>query len=215
MKKINQMLFFGYAGRGWKRLLLLFQLIIPIAGIFFGLVANEEKLIGGSIVLLLLLTAASWVGHGFMFSKSEEVPVPRGSSLVQESDSGITSEHQNKEIKQTENPALIESVTSLVNRISSKIKLKFNYDKKGLNVIVIGFILSIIINAWIEDDYSPNIIAFTFGVHFGYFIVVLGVFIYYLIKNREIYIFTHWWILFYFAFNELILIRGHLDYLND
>lgn len=44
--------------------------------------------------------------------------------------------------------------------------MKINYDKKGIKVIGIAFLLSVLINMWIENSFSFLIIPFTIGVFY-------------------------------------------------
>lgn len=88
--------------------------------------------------------------------------------------------------------------------------MKIIYDKKGIKVIGIAFLLSIFINMWIENSFSFLVIPFTFGVFFPYFLLVILAFLYYLIKNRELYIFTDSRVVIFFIIFELVLIYDHL-----
>jgi hypothetical protein len=86
--------------------------------------------------------------------------------------------------------------------------MKLNYNKKGLQIIAVAFIISTIINSIIEKDYSINIIFFTVGVHFPYLIILIGSFLYYLLKDREIFVFSDYRIIYLMALFEFILIYG-------
>lgn len=86
--------------------------------------------------------------------------------------------------------------------------MKLNYDKKGLQLIAVAFIISTLINSVIEKDYSINIIFFTVGVHFSYLIILTGSFLYFLLKDREIFVFSDYRIIYLMALFEIILIYG-------
>lgn len=75
-------------------------------------------------------------------------------------------------------------------------------------MIAVAFIISTIINSIIEKDYSINIIFFTVGVHFPYLIILIGSFLYYLLKDREIFVFSDYRIIYLMALFEFILIYG-------
>ncbi len=86
--------------------------------------------------------------------------------------------------------------------------MKPNYNKKGLQLIAIAFIISIIINSIVENDYSITTIFFTMGVFFPYLIILLGSFLYYYIKNREIFIFSDYRVIYGIALFEFFILYG-------
>lgn len=88
--------------------------------------------------------------------------------------------------------------------------MKVNYNKFGLKVIGTTFILSVIINMWIERTTIPFAIAFTMGVFFPYILVLMLALIFYLFKNRELYFFTDWRVAIFLLLFESIIIYDHL-----
>lgn len=88
--------------------------------------------------------------------------------------------------------------------------MKIRYNKKGITLIGFAFFLSVLINMWIENNYSFFIIPFTIGVLFPYFVIAITSFFFYLFKNREIYIYSDSRIVILFAILELIIIYGHI-----
>jgi len=89
--------------------------------------------------------------------------------------------------------------------------MKIKYDKKGIKVIGIAFFLSVVINMWIQNSYSFFIIPYTIGVLLPYFLLVIITFLYYLVKKKELFVFSDSRVAFFFAFFELILIYNHLS----
>ncbi len=83
-----------------------------------------------------------------------------------------------------------------------------NYDKKGLQLIGIAFIISTIINSIVENNYSITAVFFTMGVFFPYLIILLGSFLYYYIKNREIFIFSDYRVIYGIAIFEFLILYG-------
>ena len=89
--------------------------------------------------------------------------------------------------------------------------MKINYDKKGIKLIGITFVGFVIINMWIKNSFSFFIIPFTIGVFFPYFLLVILAFLYYLVKKREVYIFSDpRVVIFFFMLSEIIMIYDHI-----
>lgn len=68
--------------------------------------------------------------------------------------------------------------------------MKINYDKKGLKLIGLVFILCVLFNMYIMQNCSLFIIPFTIPVFAPYIVITVLAFLYYFIKNREYYIFS-------------------------
>jgi len=86
--------------------------------------------------------------------------------------------------------------------------MKIKYDKKGLIVISIVFILSIILNVIVEDNFSFYIIPFTFAIILPYFIFMILYFLYSLIRYKELNFYTNWKIAILLIFFEFLLLNG-------
>jgi hypothetical protein len=89
--------------------------------------------------------------------------------------------------------------------------MKINYNKKGIKLIGITFLLSVIINMWIKNSFSFLIIPFTIGVFFPYILMVILAFLFYLVKKRELYIFSDSRVVIILMLFEFFLIYGHLN----
>ena len=89
--------------------------------------------------------------------------------------------------------------------------MKINFDRKGIKVIGVFFILSVITNMWIEKSCSFLIIPFTVGVFSPYFILMILAFLFYLIKNRELYIFSDSRVVIGLMLLEFFVILDHLN----
>ena len=89
--------------------------------------------------------------------------------------------------------------------------MKIDYDKKGIKLIGITFLLSVIVNMWIENSFSFLIIPFTIGVFSPYFLLVILAFLFYLFKKRELYIFSDSRVVIFLVLFEMILIYDHLN----
>lgn len=86
--------------------------------------------------------------------------------------------------------------------------MKLNYDKKGLQLIAIAFIISTIINSIVENDYSILMIFFTMVVFFPYFVILVGSFLFFYVKNREIFIFSDYRVIYGIALFEFFILYG-------
>jgi hypothetical protein len=86
--------------------------------------------------------------------------------------------------------------------------MKPNYDKKGLQLIAIAFIISTIINSIVENNSSITSIFFTMAVFLPYLIILLGSFLYYYIKNKEIFIFSDYRVIYGIALFEFFVLYG-------
>jgi hypothetical protein len=89
--------------------------------------------------------------------------------------------------------------------------MKVYYDKFGIKVIGVTFILSVIISIWIKKSYSFFIIPFTIGVFLPYILVLICTFLYYLIKDQELYILSDWRVAIILLLFEYFVIYGHLS----
>ncbi len=89
--------------------------------------------------------------------------------------------------------------------------MKINYNKKGIKLIGITFLLSVIINMWIKNSFSFLIIPFTIGVFIPYILMVILAFLFYLVKKRELYIFSDSRVVIILMLFEFFLIYGHLN----
>lgn len=89
--------------------------------------------------------------------------------------------------------------------------MKINYDKKGIKLIGMTFLLSVIVNMWIENSFSFLIIPFTIGVFSPYILLVILAFLFYLLKKRELYIFSDSRVVIFLVLFEMILIYDHLN----
>jgi hypothetical protein len=86
--------------------------------------------------------------------------------------------------------------------------MKINYDKRGLLIIGIVFILSIILNAIVHDLRLVYAIAFTMGVFSPYILFSVCYLIYCLIKYKEIHFFTDWRVVIFLIIFQLLSTIG-------
>lgn len=86
--------------------------------------------------------------------------------------------------------------------------MKIKYDKKGVIVICIVFLLSIILNAIVENNYSFLVIPYTIGVFLPYFIFLIIYFLYSLIRYKELSFYTDWRVSIFLIFLELLTLWG-------
>ena len=89
--------------------------------------------------------------------------------------------------------------------------MKINYDKKGIKLIGITFLLFVIINMWIKNNFSFLIIPFTIGVFIPYILMVILAFLFYLVKKRELYIFSDSRVVIILVLFEFFIIYDHLN----
>jgi apolipoprotein N-acyltransferase len=89
--------------------------------------------------------------------------------------------------------------------------MKINYDKKGIKLIGITFLLFVIINMWIKNSFSFLIIPFTIGVFIPYILMVILAFLFYLVKKRELYIFSDSRVVIILVLFEFFIIYDHLN----
>jgi hypothetical protein len=89
--------------------------------------------------------------------------------------------------------------------------MKINYDKKGVKLIGITFVVFVIINMWVTKNFSFSIIPFTIAVFAPYILLVMLAFLFYLVKKRELYIFSDSRTLIILVLLEFFLLYGYLN----
>lgn len=89
--------------------------------------------------------------------------------------------------------------------------MKINYDKKGIKLIGITFLLFVIINMWLKNSISFLIIPFTIAVFIPYILMVILAFLFYLVKKRELYIFSDSRVVIILVLFEFFIIYDHLN----
>jgi hypothetical protein len=89
--------------------------------------------------------------------------------------------------------------------------MKINYDKKGIKLIGMTFFLFVIINMWIKNSFSFLIIPFTIGVFIPYILMVILAFLFYLVKKRELYIFSDSRVVIILVLFEFFIIYDHIN----
>ncbi len=90
--------------------------------------------------------------------------------------------------------------------------MQIEYDRNGLKLIAITFFASFVINALFRDSSLIFTLAFTLGVFIPIEVVILGAFLYNLLRFQKLFIYSNKAIIYFMIFLELIIIY---DFLNN
>jgi hypothetical protein len=90
--------------------------------------------------------------------------------------------------------------------------MQIEYDRNGLKLIAITFFSSFVINALFSDSSLIFTLAFTLGVFIPIEVVILGAFLYNLLRFQKLFIYSNKAIIYFMIFLELIIIY---DFLNN